>query len=80
MRTLLVSLTIAAAALAMSAPAGLAGGMRPGYYARVQLGYGEGWALHDAGCLRWMPQNRSWYNVCRWWAGERTPVVVVTKY
>jgi len=75
MRTLLVSLTIAAA-LSMSMSASFAGGLKPGYYAHVQLGYGEGWALHDAGCLRWVPQNKSWYNTCAWWAGARRPVVI----
>jgi hypothetical protein len=78
MRTLLLSLTVAVATLSLSAFAGHAGGLKPGYYAHAQLVYANGWALYDAGCLRWMPHVRSWYNVCQV-ADQRSPVLV-TKY
>ena len=76
MRTLLVSLIVATATLSLSGSFSHAGGLKPGYYAHAQLVYADGYAKYDAGCLRWMPHNRSWYNICGTVADRRNAVVV----
>jgi hypothetical protein len=48
-----------------------AGGIKPGFHARMQLKNGSGWSLYDAGCLKWNFQQHSWYTT----ACEPHPVV-----
>ncbi len=53
-------------ALACALPVGSAqaGGMAPGFHARVLLKYGSGWRLYDAGCLTWNYQQHAWFSHC----------------
>ena len=81
MRTLFLSLIVAAAALSISGSAGRAEqGLLPGYQAHAQLVFANGYALHHAGCLKWMPFVRSWYNTCGWWEVRPHGPLVVVKY
>jgi hypothetical protein len=41
-----------------------AAGMRPGYYAHSLLVFGNAGERYAAGCLRWVVQNRVWFNDC----------------
>jgi hypothetical protein len=78
MRPCLSTLIVAAAILSASVPATQAGGLAPGYSAHAQLVFANGWARYDAGCLKWMPFVRSWYNICV--AGRPRGPVVVAKF
>ena len=78
MRPWLSTLIVAATILSASVPAARAGGLAPGYSAHAQLVFANGWARYDAGCLKWMPFVRSWYNICV--AGRPRGPVVVAKF
>jgi hypothetical protein len=78
MRPSLSTVIVAAAILSASVPAAQAGGLAPGYSAYSQLAFANGWALYDAGCLKWMPFVRGWYNICV--AGRPRGPVVVAKF
>jgi hypothetical protein len=79
MRILLSALTVAAV-FSSSALPGHAYSLKPGYSAYSQLVFADGWARYDAGCLKWMPFVKSWYNVCGTWAARPHRTVVVAKY
>jgi hypothetical protein len=79
MRNVLSALTVAAI-LSMSAIPSHAYSLKPGHSAYSQLVYANGWARYDAGCLKWMPFVKSWYNTCGWYAARTRGPVVVAKY
>jgi hypothetical protein len=64
MRKPALALLGSAAILCATTWPGEAGGIHPGYYAHSQLVYGNAEQYYAAGCLRWVYQNRSWYNYC----------------
>ena len=53
-------------ALACALPLGSAqaGGVAPGFHARMLLKYGSGWRLYEAGCLTWNYQQHAWFTRC----------------
>jgi hypothetical protein len=79
MRILMSALTVTAF-LSLSAIPGQAYGLKPGYSAHAQLVFAGGWERYDAGCLKWMPFVKSWYNTCGAWAARPRGPVVVAKY
>jgi hypothetical protein len=79
MRILLSALTVAAV-VSLSGVPGRADGLEPGYRAHGQLVFADGWARYEAGCLKWMPFVRSWYDTCRYGAVRSHKPVVVAKY
>lgn len=64
MRKSALTLLGSVAILCATIGTGEAGGIHPGYYAYSQLVYGYAEQHYAAGCLRWVYQNRSWYNYC----------------
>ena len=81
-KLLVAAATVALCALPMSFAQAGERSIHPGYYARSYLKFGNGWRLHDAGCLFWSFQNQAWYSRCG--LPQNGPVlatpIVVTKY